>query len=244
MLLKSSQFAEWKRTADSIVSNLSIDLIGEDSAYRGMSKRAKAARNLLALYVKAEGHLQGTNIDASVDRVLSSADTNLIGEDSAIRDLYENDRAFFQLLGPWCTALDGNHTALRQAFETHDRAATLQGIGDDSAVRAIDTYSEASMRIICAIVTEEGLGSKADGIVSDVQMHNIGDDSAWRSAMRNEDGSMRLLLLLVGQEDPATASRIQAEETREVSGDDSALRAQDAYLQGKVDALHWLVSHP
>jgi hypothetical protein len=62
--------------------------------------------------------------------------------------------------------------------------------------------------------------------------------------MRNENGSMRLLLLLVSQEDPVAAAKIQSDADTSVIGDDSALRAQDAYHQGKIAALHWLVCHP
>jgi hypothetical protein len=244
LILKSDQFADWKRSADSIVSDLDIQLIGEDSVYRGMSKRAKAARNLLALCVKAEARIRGANVDASVDRVLSSVDIDLIGEDSAIRDLYKNDMAFFHLLGPWCLALDGNKTVLRRIYQSQESSTSLQGLGDDSAVRAIASYSEASMQVLRAIASEQGLGSKADAIVADVQTSNVSDDSAWRVAMRNEDGNMRLLLSLVAREDPVAAAKIQTDQSTATIGDDSALRAQEAYLQGKVDALHWLVYHP
>jgi multidrug efflux pump subunit AcrA (membrane-fusion protein) len=244
LFLKSDQFADWKRQADNTVSELSTDLIGEDSAYRGLSKRAKASRNLLGLYVKAEGHLLGSNVDSSVDRLLSAADTNLITEDSAIRAIYENDRAFLQVLEPLCVVMDGKSATLQHAFDTESRSATLDGIGDDSAIRAIDSYSKASMQVLLAIVSAQGLGSKADAIVSDVRMQNVGDDSAWRVAMRNENGSMRLLLLLVSQEDPVAAAKIQSDADTSVIGDDSALRAQDAYHQGKIAALHWLVCHP
>jgi len=244
LFLKSDEFAGWKSKADSTVSELNIDLIGEDSVYRGLSKRSKASRNLLGLYVKAEGHLLGNNVDVSVDRVLSAADTDLITEDSAIRAIYENDKVFFQVLGPWCAVMDGKNGSLQSTFDTQSRAATLAGIGDDSAIRAIDSYSEASMQVLRAIVTAQGLGAKADAIISNVQTQNIGDDSAWRVAMRNEEGNMRLLLMIVSQEDPATAAKIGADAQALTIGDDSALRAQEAYLQGKIDALHWLVSHP
>jgi hypothetical protein len=244
LFLKSDEFADWKRKADSTVTDLNSYLIAEDSAYRGLSKEAAASRNLLGLYIKAEGRLLDKDVDASVDRILSDADTNLITEDSAIVAIYENDKAFFELLGRWCVVLDTRNTSLEQTFDGHDRAALMQGIGDDSAPRAMDRYSDASMRVLQAIVSEQGLGAKAHVIISDVQMQNVGDDSAWRVAMRNEEANMRLLLLLVAEEDPATASKMEADATNATIGDDSALRAQQAYYQGKVDALHWLVCHP
>jgi hypothetical protein len=244
LFLKSDEFAGWRRQADDIVTTLNTELIGEDSVYRGLSKRTKASRNLLGLYVKAEGHLLSTNVDASVDRILSNADSDLITEDSAIRAIDENDQAFFKMLGPLCMVLDGKNSTLKSTFDTQSHAAVLAGIGDDSAIRAIDSYSDASMQVLRAIVSAQGLASKADGIISDVQTQNIGEDSAWRSAMRNENGSMRLLLLMVSQEDPATAASIQSTADTAIIGDDSALRAQEAYDQGKVDALRWMVGHP
>ena len=131
-----------------------------------------------------------------------------------------------------------------EIFENQNSSATVTGIGDDSAPRAIDSYSGASMLVLQALMGSQGMAPQADAITSDVQLQNTSDDSAWRVAMHNEDGNMRLLLLLVAREDPAAAATMQSQVTTTTAGDDSALRVQAAYLQGKVDALHWLVAHP
>ena len=81
-----------------------------------MSKRAKAARDLLGIYIKAEGHLLGKIVDVSVDHVLAQSDTEQVTEDSAIRAIYEQDRTFLKLLGLWCQVQDGRGRSLQRNF--------------------------------------------------------------------------------------------------------------------------------
>ena len=238
---RSSDYARLCREADQVTSTLRLDLIGEDSAYRGLSRRSKARRDLLALYVRVRGHCDASavpDVDEAVRHVIALGDADLIGEGSAIQATASNDAAALALLGVWCRA-----AGLPGAFDRYERLSRPGGSAGDSAPQAVDGCSDAVMHVLAAIVSARGQ-ARAQDRVDRNRADNAGETSAWRSAMRNEEANLDLLLLTVGAADPTKAAAIRSEATSSTVTDDSALRAHEDYLQGQVDALHWLVSHP
>ena len=242
--IRSDAMNTLKRQSDEVVADLTISLAGEDSAYRGMSKRSKAARQLLALYTKAEGQLAGTDVSADVDQFERAADVDVAGEDSAIRALYENDRGFLNELGPLCRLLSSSHPEAAKTFDSEHSKVSINTAGDHSAPRAIMECTGASMHVLAAIDSTRGSGMQSEAIVSSIDTSNIAEDSAWRATMRSQEGCSRVLLDLIAQESPQVASRIQGEMASGVIGEDSAFRAIETNQQATIDALHWLIQNP
>jgi len=237
----SQAHAESKRAADGIVSSLAVTVASEDSAYRAISERSDAARRLLSIYVKMQGRLTSTDVTAEVDRITSGADSNLVGEDSAIRATSNYDQAFFDLLGVWCRALGRRYPNLPREFSEESSSVRLRLAGDDSAVREISGYTRASMVVLESIVAAESHAAEAKSIVASAQDLDSGDDSAWRNTMHHTEANMSLLLVLLANDHPDQATKIKTTSTLVTSDDGSALRAQSQYLQGTVEALQRLI---
>jgi hypothetical protein len=243
----SADYVQVCTDADRITSTLRIDLLGEDSAYRGLSRRSKARRDLLALFVRVRGHCDGsavTDVDGSVRHVLAEGDVDLAGEDSAMQAIYLNDRTALRLLGLWCQMAGSPGLNLSSEYDRRERVARDGGSAGISAPQAIDAYSEAAMHVLAAILSARGSEGAANAYVRDVMTAAVGETSAWRSAMRNEEANLNLFLLLIDAGDHAKASQIRSSLTTAAVGEDSALRSQEDDLQGQVDALDWLIAHP
>ena len=240
----SDLYTKLNAKADGIVDDLNTSLIGEDSAYRGMSKRSAAARKLLTVYVKAEGHLASVKVVSEVDRIESSADVVVAGEDSAIRAVYENDSAFFEELGPLCSTLAGSHPDVKTRFDSEKSRTRLRVDNDDSAPRAAEAFTSSAMQVLESIADARGLGSGAASIVSNVTVANAAEDSAWRALMRDQEGCARLLSLMISQEDPSASAKIDADLSINLAGENSAYRAIESGQQGTIAALRWLIQHP
>jgi hypothetical protein len=187
--------------------------------------------------VKLQGQLSGSNVDEKVDQILTSVDRDLIGEDSAIRATYTNDQTSVKLLGIWCSVLSKGFPSLPAAFDKVQADADLATAGDDSAIRAIDSYSSAQMNAL-RLITSSICGPRGpDGVIADISIAQIGEDSAWRSATRNCEGSMKMLLLLLDHDGSDKAKSIRNETFIAAVDDDSTLRVQSQYRQGMVDVL-------
>lgn len=240
----SAQYAALQHEAAAIVATLQIELITEDSAYRSMSERAKAARKLLAIYVKIQGRLHHIDISDSTDRLLASTDTELTGETSAIREIYENDEGFMDVLGAWCEVLASEQPDLPASFRRTAQSARLDSSTDDSAPRAICTFTNASMTVLQQIVASRGREARATTVVNSASLLNASEDSAWRASMHNRQAIMELLLAVFPPAARAKADGIRSSISLETDTEDSALRAQSQYIQGIVDALAALIQLP
>jgi hypothetical protein len=243
LFARSSEHANLQSAAKSVVTGLQTDLIGEDSAYRSISARAKATRALFAILVKLQGHLSGSNVNDRVDQIVNAVDRDLIGEDSAIRATHANDEASLKLLGVWCDILSKDFPSLPTEFDKIAAGADRDTAGDDSAVRAVDAYSSAVMGALRLISSSICGPDGPDSVIRDVSVAQIGEDSAWRSAMKNCDGSMQLLLLILDHDGGDQAKPIRSETISAVVDDDSALRVQSQYRQGIVDAVAALIEN-
>ena len=243
LFARSAEHAALQSKAESIVAALRTELAGEDSAYRSISERARAARDLFAVLVKLQGQLSGSNVDDKVDQISAAVDRELIGEDSAIRATYINDRASLDLLGVWCSILSKNFPSLPAAFDKVQSEAVLAEAGDDSAIRAIDAYSAGILDAL-RLITSSICGAQGpDAVMSAIATAQIGEDSAWRSSMHNCDGSMKMLLLLLDHDGSDEAKRIRSEAFAEAVDDDSAVRVQSQYRQGIVDATAAMIQN-
>lgn len=240
----SHQYRSIRNAARDIVSTLRIDMIGEDSAYRSISRRASANCALLALYVKLQGFLADEDVSKQVDFVTDAFDTDMIGEDSAIRAVYKKDRCFLKLLGVWCDLLDKQSPGIAAGFEADQQRADLALAGDDSAPRAIAAYSSAVLRVLSRIASSKGKATKASAIEAKLLRDNIGEDSAYRSVMRNAKANLDLTLAMIDHDSDPAIRQIRSRAIINTVTDDSALRAQSEYRQGMVDALNWLIDHP
>jgi hypothetical protein len=243
LFARSTEHTELQSRAKSIVNGLQTDLIGEDSAYRSISARAKATRELFAVLIRLQGQLSGSNVNEQVDQIVNSVDRDLIGEDSAIRATYANDQASLKLLGVWCSILSRDFPSLPAESDKVEATADRDTAGDDSAIRAIDAYSSAMMNALRLIASSICGAEGPDAVMTDVSIAQIGEDSAWRSAMKNCDGSMKLLLLILDHDGGDQSKRIRDEAFTEAIDDDSALRVQSQYRQGMVDAVAALIEN-
>jgi hypothetical protein len=242
--IHSEEFARLSGDADSIMNSLAATISMEDSAYRGMSEGSEGARTLLAIYVKIEGNLNGTDVSADVDQQTALADRTIALETSAIRSIYENDEGFFRLLGTWCQVLEKRHPDLVTAYREEDLAVTSRLADDDSAPRAISAYTKASMRVLQKIVADEASASEAQRITTTAESLNAAEDSAWRATTLHSEAILQLLLTLFPQTRAAEAERIRSSVGVEQAGEDSALRAEIHNQQGIAAALHELILHP
>ncbi len=240
----SAQYAAFQREAAEILRSLETELTTEDSAYRSMSERADAARKLLGIYVKIQGRLHDIDVSDSTDRLLAATDVELTGETSAIREVYENDEGFMDLLGGWCEVLASEQPDLPASFRRTAQSARLDSSADDSAPRAICTFTNASMTVLQQIVASRGREARATTVVNSASLLNASEDSAWRASMHNREAIMELLLALFPPEAKAKAEGIRSSISLETNTDDSALRAQSQYIQGIVDALSALIQMP
>ncbi len=242
--LSSPEFIAYKKEADGIVHSLDQTLVTEDSAYRSMSERSEAARDLLTIYIQIQGKLNDQDVTLDVLRLKSGAASRMIAEDSAIRAIYKHDESFLALLGIWCQVLDKRDTRLRKAFLEESNEIQLQVISDESAVRAISGYCGAAMNVLALIDSELGHGTEANSIVSSARLPNITDESAWRVAMRDTEAEMNLILLMIPPNRKAEANRIRRSVELDNLGNDSALLHHSRCEQGIVDALHELIENP
>ena len=242
--LSSPEFAAYKKTADDIVDSLGNTIITENSAYRSMSERSEAARDLLAVYIQIQGKLNDQDVTLDVLRLKNEAASRMIAENSAIRAIYKHDESFLELLGVWCQVLEKRDPRLHKAFLEESTAIQLQVFSDDSAVRAISGYCGAAMNVLVLIDSELGHGAEANSIVSSATLPNITEDSAWRVAMRNTEAEMNLILLMIPPNRKVEADRIRRSVELDNLGNDSALLHHSRCEQGIVDALHELISNP
>jgi len=238
---RSPEYRRWCAEADRIVAAFDSRLAAEDSAYRGMSEGAHTARDLLAILVKIEGRLRGVDVVDAVDSLTQSSDRVLALEDSAKRATYENDQAFFRLLGIWCRATSAKHPELATAFSEEQKSTTSRLVADDSAPRAISEYTGASMRMLKLIVSAHGHSDQASKIVTPVESEELFEDSAWRAAAQHRQANMQLLLALFPAEKAREAASIQLSAIRSVIGDSSAMQDDIGYQRGVIASLHGLI---
>ncbi len=238
---KSAAYAELRDRADGIVRDFHSGQIGEDSAYRAMSRAAGAQRDLLAVFVTLEGMLNENDVSSSVNSAISASDRALIGEDSAIREVYKKDSASFELLGVWARVLDRRYPGLLQSYEERRRSVTSAMIGEDSAPRAIEHYTAGNMMMLGLISTRLYPGVGGDDIASKALRDNIGEDSTWRASMRESNASARILLLLLQQSNPEAANRLRKGLIADTADEDSALRDHARSQETAVEALYQLI---
>ncbi len=239
----SPQCATLRHQADDIVRTLSSTIAAEDSAYRSIDERCAAARDLLAIYVRVRGAVDGVEVGREVNRIIADATVDAVGDESAIRSIYRHDEAFLHLLGTWGKVLAVQNPRISADYARISSEVTLSLAGDDSAIRAISRYSGASTKMLQVVVAAEGHDVAASAIVSSANSDNALDTSAWQVAMRNCEANMDLLLTMFPEEHEVDSKRIRASAADATLADDSALRAQSQYMQGIVEALHSLISY-
>lgn len=240
--LQSAEYRSLQARANEVYSDLKIGLIGEDSAYRGISRRARASRDLLAIAVQVKARLSGMNLNNKVADSLRASDVDLIGEDSAIRSTYKCDEATFELLGVWCEVFSKQEAKARQVFLDEKLRLLREMAGDNSAPRAISAYTEGCMNVLKEIASLEGFGTAANGVITQISLRNVSEDSAWRASMRNTQGTMELALILLNRDSDPEVKKLRAEITSSAVTDDSALRAQDLYRQGFIEAMRMMIA--
>jgi len=236
-------YAELRDAAAKRSESLATDLIGEDSAYRGISKCDTAARDLLAIFIKVESH-GDPQVASEIDSMEATANIQIASEDSAIRAAAENDEAFFDLVGVWCKFLNAKFPGLQDAFDDERNSVTTLTASDDSAPRACSAYSHSSVNLLSKIVTRMGYGDAAKTIATGIDEEDIAADSAYQEATASSKGVLQLLLVLLKSRDDAAGRRIDDWATEQAIADDSTLQERQTYLQATVDALEALVAEP
>ncbi len=239
---KSPELVRLRAEARRVYTNSRTRMIGEDSAYRAMSTQSKAARDLLAIYVKIQGVLNDVRVEQEVDRAIRLSDIRMMNEDSAIRAVYKYDQAFFELLGVWCKMLDKRYPGIHTRFEKRRELVDSLTSLDNSAPRAISRYSEASVEVLKQILSHTEAATAARDASSSAATGNAMDDSAWRNAMRNVEAIGNMLIALLETVDPVHAAEIKRHEAREMIGEDSALRAHRLHKEVIVRTLNELIA--
>lgn len=240
----TKDYIAMKAEADNIVRSLNTDLLGEDSAWRGISRRSSAAAHLLGIYVKLQGRHYGVDVDKEVDDALAENETAMIGEDSALRAIYKHDEAFMKILGLWCKLLDPETRGIYKNCLKIESDVLQSMISEDSAYRAQSIYARANMQILQLLAATRGDHEETQTIVADATTGSIGDDSAVRDAMRFTKASMELALLILEQSDSDSARQIRHASVMNTVSDDSAIRAHEEYKQGMVDVIRKLIDWP
>ncbi len=239
---QSADYAKYKQEADNIQSELDTSMIGEDSAWRGMSKQTRAATKMLGVWVEVDARLHDMNMDANVQQIIRDMDIQSVGEDSAIRALATNEEGFGKMLGVWVDVLSKEAPALKGSYMNRRLQMLRSLVGEDSAHRDEQARSEANLDILAMIVTSKGFGAGARDITSDVKLHAVGEKGAQGAAMWNVEGSMNLLLTLLSPIDHDEAASIRRSIHLSVDSDDSILRTHEGYKKGITRALHALIN--
>jgi hypothetical protein len=236
-----------KAESDRIVQSLHVDLIAEDSAYRGISRRTLAARDLLSVYIRVST-LANQSLLPEIQRIITSSDTDLIGESSAIRAAWHGDEAVFSLLCLWGKAMEASTPGIATKVGAIESDVKTSLIGDDSAPRTIAADIQGSYKVLAEIAGTNGWGDEAQKIIAARRIDRISDDSAWQDAAGNADAMFRMTLLFA-EHHPSAATRQRARSIESavraaMIGEDSALRAQSHQWDGFIDVLHLLIVDP